>query len=115
MDTFSWAFVKDNEYIHWKGYSNQNRNQTIYEMEKIVNVHGCITDFHRYSDLEICVRIEIEERHIRDLYHSLRTCLEISTIEGLMTESRKERIILLNITFSEGTGDLRIDVPSVPG
>lgn len=33
----------------------------------------------------------------------------------LNSDATTERVILMNTTFSDGTGDLRIEIPAVPG
>jgi len=52
---------------------------------------------------------------IDDLYNELIHNLGMDKFEPLNSNNKKERIIFLNITFSKGTGNLKIEVPSVPG
>ncbi len=35
--------------------------------------------------------------------------------KGFCNKDRNERIILFNITFTQATGDMKIEVPAVPG
>lgn len=103
------------ECIYWKGFSNKDRNIAIYEIENVVNQYGFIIDFQMFSDLELSIKIEIEEQNIYKLYMDLKTCLDLNVYEDLNSKSKNDRIILLNITFSKSTGNLRIRVPAVPG
>lgn len=115
MDDFYWAFLNKNENIHWKGFSNRDRNEAIYEIERIVSQHGFITDHHMFSDMELTLKIEIAELNIQKLYMDLKSYLTMDNYGNLASESKTERSILLNITFVKSTGNLRIEVPAVPG
>jgi len=39
----------------------------------------------------------------------------IDKFENLNSITKKERTVYLNITFNKGTGNIKIEVPSVPG
>jgi len=103
------------KHTFWTAYSNKNRILTISEIEKMVSVYGYITDFKQYSDISIMIKIEIEELKIDNLYNDLSKYINLDNIEQLSSSSNKERIIYLNITFTTGTGDVRIEVPAIPG
>jgi hypothetical protein len=96
-------------------YTNNDRHIAIYEIENITNQYGFITDFHMFSDVEINIKIEIEEANINNLYTDLKNYMTLSDYEVCHSKSNKECTILLNITFLKSTGDLRNDVPAVPG
>ena len=104
-----------NKNIYWKGFCSKDRNVAIYEIENIVNKYGFITDFRMSSDIEIGIKIEIEEQYICNLYDDLQNYLSIDGYEDLNLQSKKERLIFFNITFLKGTGNLKIEVPAVPG
>jgi len=101
--------------IFWTGYSNNDRIIAISEIERIVNNYGCITDFKQFSDISICINIEISESNIDKLYDMLSGYIGLNDFEKLNSASDNECLILLNITFSKGTGNLRIETPAVPG
>jgi hypothetical protein len=115
MNDFYWAFLNNREYLYWKGFCRKDRNIAIYEIEKVANTHGFITDFHMFSDMEICIKIEIEEQNIYHLYTDLKNHITLNDYEDVNSRSKKERSILLNITFLKSTGNLKIEVPIVPG
>ena len=114
MNDFRWAFLNKNENLFWKGISRKDRHESISEVEKVINHHGFIIDFHMFSDMEICLRIEVEEQKIKDLYADLRACITLNDFENFDSQSNKERTVFLNITFTTATGNLKIEVPSVP-
>jgi hypothetical protein len=101
--------------IFWKGICKDERTHAIQEIEKIANRFGFITDFHMFSDVEISIKIEVEELHIDELYKALGDYLSLNEYKGNQSESRNERVIFLNTTFLKSTGNLKIEVPSVPG
>jgi hypothetical protein len=115
MNNSYWYFLNKNEKLYWKGFCSKDRNIAIYEFENIINQHGSITDFHMFSDIEISIRIEAEERNIQKLYADLKNYITLNDFEDLISESHEERIVLLQITFTRATGNLRIEVLPVPG
>ncbi len=68
-----------------------------------------------FSDIAISMIIEIEEFKVDSLFDELTSYMKMNEFEYISTDSKKECIILLNVTFTKGTGDLRIEVPAVPG
>jgi hypothetical protein len=72
--------------IYWTGICSRERNEAISAISTIINRHGCFTDFKLFSDVSLGMVIEVEER-----------------------------IVLLNVTFTRGTGNLEREVPAVPG
>jgi len=115
MDDLYWAFLNNNKHLYWKGFCNKDRNIAINEIENIANNYGFITDFHMFSDMEICIKIEIEEQNINKLYADLSNYITLNDYENINSKSKKERSIFLNITFLKSTGNLKIEVPIVPG
>ena len=101
--------------IFWTGYCNNERFAAIGEIEKVINSYGYITDFKEFSDVSLSIKIELEELNIDKLFTDLKKTIILDDFEGVNSISNRERIIFLNITFARSTGDLRIEVPAVPG
>ena len=101
--------------VFWTGYCDKERIAAISEIERIVDLYGFITDFKQFSDISISIMIELEESRVDVLYNALKRFVNLNEYEGLHSTSNRERSIFLNITFSKGTGDLRVEVPAVPG
>ena len=108
-------FNKKNTFLYWKGFCNKDRNVGIYEVERVINQYGFIVDFKMFSDMEINLKIDIEERNIDNLYHALSAYLSLNELKDISSSARTGRIVLLNITFTQATGNLKIEVPAVPG
>jgi len=96
----------------------QERNKAIEELKGIIsNNGGFIINSNFFSDLALSLTIEIEEKDILKLHSTIEESMKISEsgLENLNAKSKAEWWIFLNITFSQGTGDLKTDVPNVPG
>jgi hypothetical protein len=103
------------ENIFWTGFSNGQRHEVICEIQNIVSRYGAIVDFKQFSDISLSLCIEIEELKIDSLRAELNQILGLDQSEAFNSESKKERTIYLNITFNKGSGNLKIEVPAVPG
>jgi len=103
------------ENIFWTGYSDEERHTAIYKIQNVVSKYADIVDFKFFSDISVNLKIEIEELKIDKLYDELFHNLGIDKFDNLNSISKKERTIYLNVTFTKGTGNLKVDVPSVPG
>lgn len=101
--------------IFWTGFSDDERHAAIDKIQHVVSKYGDLVDFHFFSDISLSMTIVIEEWKIDKLYDELTKIIGVQKSEFLNSNSKKERTIYLNITFSKGKGDLRIEVPSVPG
>ena len=103
--------------IYWSGIFMQDRIKGIQEAETIIDELGFITDFKQFSDLAICLIIEIEQDKVNALYHALTEKFKMD--EFTVIPEQKGGIIsqqiFFNISFKEGHGNLKVEVPSVPG
>lgn len=103
------------EPIFWTGFSNDERHAAIDTIKRVVSKYGDLVDVHLYSDISLSMTIEIEEFKIDQLYDELTNIIGIKKFDYLHSDSGKERKIYLSVSFSKGTGNLIIQVPSVPG
>lgn len=101
--------------IFWTAYCYGDRNKNITDIVDICNKYGFVTDSNYFSDISLAIKVEIEENKIEKLYNELKNKIKLNDFELINSSSTKERVVLLNITFSEGTGNLKIEIPSVPG
>ena len=101
--------------IYWTGICNKERNEAIGAISTIINRHGFFTDFKLFSDVSLSMVVEVEERNVDALYAELGNYLALEDFPAVTSTSAKERVILLNITFTRGTGNLEREVPAVPG
>lgn len=103
--------------LNWHAYSNDDRNKIIEEVKEAISTSGgCILNFNMFSDLALSLSIEVEENRIQDLYKLLSYILKVSDFNpvNINQESRKEWLVLMNISFAKGKGELKKDVPEVP-
>lgn len=103
------------ENIFWTGFSYDERHSAINKIQSVISKYGDVVDAHFFSDISLSMTIEIEEFKIDKLYDELTKIIQVQKPEHLNSISKKERTVYLNITFAKKTGNLKIDVPSVPG
>lgn len=101
--------------IFWTAFSNDERHSAINKIQNMVSKYGDIVDVHFFSDISLSLTVEIEEFKIDKLYDELTKITVIQKPDYLNSISKIERTIYLNITFTKGTGNLKIEIPSVPG
>jgi hypothetical protein len=104
--------------LNLQAYTSGNRNKIIDEIKGAISgSDGYILNFNMFSDYAISLSIEIEEGGIQDLHKTLSQILKVSELdpENINTDSRKDWLILMNITFSGGKGEIKSKIPSVPG
>ena len=101
--------------VFWTAYSNQSRTAAISQLEEIISRYGYIVQFQPFSELSLSIQIEIAESRIDALYASLEKQMRLDAFEKLNSASDRERNLFLNVTFIKGSGDLKIEVPAVPG
>lgn len=101
--------------IYWSGIYNDDRLAGIRRIEEGINQYGAITDFKFFSDISMSLVIEIEEKNIQLMAEELTKIIEFPNYPKMVLGAEKECVILLNITFTRATGNLRVEVPAVPG
>jgi hypothetical protein len=101
--------------LFWTGYSNQDRIHAISSIEQSIGAYGYITDYKQFSDISISILIELEEQRIEGLHKALLEKISLDDCEIPLSSSSIERMVYLNITFSQATGNIRVEVPAVPG
>ena len=98
-----------------KGVCSNDRNQAISAIRDAVNHFGFIIDYKRFSDVSISMCIEIEKRKIYSLHQKLKEFMRVEDIDEVESNSKVECLVLLNVTFTKSTGDMKIDAPAIPG
>ena len=101
--------------LFWSGYSKQERHEAINTLQAIVSKYGSITDFKPFSDVQITLVIETEASKIEALYEALNQTIGMDDYDPGMALLRNEITLFLTVSFAKGTGNLRIEIPAVPG
>jgi hypothetical protein len=97
---------------YWSGISNDERIKAISEITYIVDRYATILNFQRFSDVSLSLILELEECNLNDLQISLNKIMSIENIDTNLSDSKTDCIVLLNITFTKGSGDLEIGEPN---
>lgn len=101
--------------LYWAGISKEERHVAIDHIQHCINQYGFIADFQLFSDISIGLVIEIEAIKIQALYEALCAILQMDDMLFELTEFKAQYLIMLNITFAHSSGNMRIEVPAVPG
>ncbi len=101
--------------IFWTAYTNEERHLAIRTIQQIVDKYGDIVDFKQFSDIALTMLIEIQECEINELYQTLSKCIGMESFDLLESKRGIERKLYLNINFSKATGNLKVEIPAVPG
>jgi hypothetical protein len=101
--------------LFWTAYSNDERHLAITSIKDIVNQFGDMVDYKFFSDISINMTIEIEEYKINAMHMALSKIVSIDGFEPIDSKAKTERTIYMNVTFTKATGNLKIEVPEVPG
>lgn len=104
--------------LNWEIFSNKNRNIVIDEIKAVLLTNdACIVNSSMFSDLALSLSLEIEQKSVIELYNSLSSIVTISDLDtgSININSSKDCLIFINVSFTSGTGDLRIEMPAVPG
>ena len=104
--------------LNWQGHTSTGRQNAIEQIKQVISsCGGSIMNFNVFSDLAMALSIEIEENEIPGLYDSLGKYLILSEFDPsvIKLDSQREWYIFLNISFSSGKGNLKTEIPEVPG
>ena len=104
--------------LNWELYTNSNRNTIIESFKDVIsNNDGSIMNFNMFSDLAMTLSVEIEENRIEDLHNELSLLAGISEIgyDDFSSNSKKEWLIFMTISFTKGTGEIKQVIPEAPG
>lgn len=74
-------------------------------------------NFNMFSDLALTLNVEVEEDQILKLHNVLSSILVISDLDSERTigDSKREWMLYINISFNQGKGNLKADIPAVSG
>ena len=99
---------------YWTGIINREKTEAISEICSAIDKYAIILNFQRFSDISIGLVIEIEESRLRDLFDSLNISMNIEGYDQGLPDSKATCNVMLNVTFTKGTGDLLIAIPDIP-
>jgi phage-related tail protein len=103
------------ERLYWKAVCRQNRTEACSVISALANRHGALMDVNFFSDLSASFVVEVEGASVKALYADLQNCLLIDELTDDLLNQLGTYAIMLHVTFADGTGNLRVQVPAVPG
>ena len=97
--------------IFWKGISHDTRIKAISEITAVIARHGTILNFQKFSDVILSLVIEIESGRLKSLHNCLSQIVLLEGNDNCNSISPNDTCLFLQVTFTQGTGDLEIEVP----
>ena len=101
--------------FYWKAICNEVRQEAISKINMLISKYGSVLSFQPSSDMSLGIVIETEASRAEGLFTDLSKTLKFYNSDTIAVNSKEVCIIMLNITFAGGKGDLSIDSPRVPG
>ena len=101
--------------FYWVGYCEQDRLSWTPQVARVINSYGAIVNTNFFSDLAISFIIEVSADQIQALYANLKEYIHLEDVNGFPASGSYECTVLLNLSFTNGSGNLKIETPSVPG
>ena len=104
--------------LNWQLFSQGDRNLIIETIKSVISKNdGYIINFNMFSDLALTLSVEIEENKIQKLHRALSLVVNVSKLElhTINLASKKECLLFMNISFGIGKGELKQEIPEVPG
>lgn len=98
----------------WTGITHEGRTQAFSELTDFADQYATILNFQRFSDIMLTMILETEERKLPEMLKKFRTMSDIECDREDFQESDALCNVFLNMTFTEGTGNLRIEIPDIP-
>ena len=99
---------------YWSGISSEERIKALSELTEIVDHNASILQFQRFSDISIGLCLEMPECRLNELQKALAVIMSVECPQTNLAHSAEDCIVLLNITFTRGMGNLEIEAPSFP-
>ncbi len=106
--------------LRLEAFTARDRHATLAAVpEALSGVEGVVEDVHLFSDLSAALRISIPVDRCAELAGALDAIavhLDARSMEALKAVSGDEEVAgTLSIVFAKARGDLRHEVPEVPG
>jgi hypothetical protein len=100
---------------YWTGLCREERVKALPEITRILDQYAIILNFQLFSDVSMSLVLELEGCNLSPLFLGLSNIMSVELGETVFTHSKADHILLMNITFTKGTGNMEIEVPAIPG
>ncbi|MFN8303683.1 MAG: hypothetical protein U0U46_14425 [Saprospiraceae bacterium] len=100
---------------YWTGICAAGRTSAISQITAAIDRHGAILHSTLLSDIALNLVVEVEPGKTSALYRELGSLMRVDGVSSPLEEATTDSLLFLSITFTDGTGNLALEVPKVPG
>ncbi|MCC7506541.1 MAG: hypothetical protein IT259_14655 [Saprospiraceae bacterium] len=100
---------------YWTGICPNDRQQSIEAIAHCVSRYGTILNSALLSDIALSMMVEVDAGMIGSLHQDLSSLIRIDGANLPIPTLQTSSLLLLNITFTRGSGNLQTTIPEVPG
>ncbi len=100
---------------YWTGICAAGRTAAIGQITSAIDRHGAILNSTLLSDIALNLVVEVDPGKIAMLHHALGAIMRLDGASLPLDDNASACLLLLSITFTDGTGNLNIEIPDVPG
>lgn len=101
--------------LYWTGLCGGRRLEGMGELNRILDRYAIILHSQRFSDVALGLSLEVTGNRLVAFREALAGMMRVEGDAAPVTDSEMDWVVMLNVTFVEGTGNLEVEVPMVPG
>ncbi len=101
--------------VYWTAYARGDHYRATQRVLDRTSAWGVLSQVNRYSDLMVSVVVEIMDERLGQLLAALEEVVEVEQVEDQVVGPDHPCLLYLNVRMQDGTGDLSIETPAVPG
>ena len=102
-----------NKYF-WRAITAKERIEAIPAITAAIGKYAILLQFQRFSDISLSLVLELPENQLGNLHEELMSLMSVEAPELPSHGLPSECILLLQVDFAKGTGELVIENPNLP-
>ena len=96
---------------YWTAICTEERLKAMADLTRIIDQYATILNFQRFSDVSLSLVLELEANKVSELQIALRQVLLLEGEDVAPTNTTKDCLVLMNVTFARGKGNLEVEMP----
>ncbi|MBL0018424.1 MAG: hypothetical protein IPP17_18800 [Bacteroidetes bacterium] len=87
---------------YWTAICTEERLKAMADLTRIIDQYATILNFQRFSDVSLSLVLELEANKVSELQIALRQVLLLEGEDVAPTNTTKDCLVLMNVTFARG-------------